>query len=88
MPKVKLPVARGARGRIAATVLLALTLAVGLGARIYESRAPVDPVPVVSPPPVIASPGGPGSFTGQLDRSSVLVGGDGLLKMELVIRGE
>ncbi len=88
MPKVKLPVARGARGRIAATVLLALTLAVGLGARIYERRAPVDPVPVASPPPVIASPGGPVSFTGQLDRSSVLVGGDGLLKMELVIRGE
>ncbi len=54
-----------------AAALFALTLAAGLGARIYE-RPDADPA---SPPPLIASQSGPVSFTGQLDRSSVLAGG-------------
>jgi Ca-activated chloride channel family protein len=75
------------RRLILATVLLAATLAAGAAAHRIDGW--------VAPPPVdpgalsFQAPGsGPVHFSGQLDRGSVLAGSDGIVKMELVLRGD
>lgn len=80
------------RGRFwVAVLLLVLTLGGGVAARIATGSADSSP----SPDPAASgglqfSAGGTGpvSFRGRLDRASLLVGGDGLVNMELAIRGE
>ncbi len=82
---------KATRGRLlGAGTLVLLTALVGAAAR------GTSPVPRPTPPPpttaqFTAPGGGVVSFTGQLDRSAVQVGGDGLVRMELVLaaaRGE
>lgn len=80
----------GRRRWLIAALLLALTLAGGVFARIDGGGPVVAPPP---PPPATsldfnAHGGGPVHFGGRLDRGSVLGGGDGIVNMELVIGGE
>jgi Ca-activated chloride channel family protein len=70
-----------------AVSLLVLTLAVGIAAR----QGPPAPTPTASRTPgakQIQHDQGPVGVTLQLDRTSVMQGTDGLLRMELVLRGE
>jgi Ca-activated chloride channel family protein len=81
----------GRRRWLMAALLLALTLAGGVFARIDGGGSVVAPPP--PPPPATsldfnAHGGGPVHFGGRLDRGSVLGGGDGIVNMELVIGGE
>ncbi|MBW2230068.1 MAG: VWA domain-containing protein [Deltaproteobacteria bacterium] len=72
-----------------AALMLALTAASGVAAR--KLQAPAIAAPWVGTPghaQFSAIGEGPVHFTGRLDRTSVLEGGDGLVKMELVIRGD
>jgi len=76
------------RGRaIALGVLIALTVAGGVAARHLQAPGGA-PSALVGPLQFNAGSGGPVHFSGQLDRSSVLAGGDGIVKLELVIRGD
>jgi len=78
---------RSARARTRRIALLGalvgLTVAVGVAAR----RPPPQP-PVITPPQATAITAGPIQLSAQLDRSSVLRGGDGQLRAELVIAGQ
>lgn len=65
--------------------LLGATLAVGAAA---QHRAAPPPTPPEGPLAFRADASGPVDFSGQLDRTSVLAGGDGIVKLELVMRGE
>jgi Ca-activated chloride channel family protein len=68
---------------LGAAALLALTTVAGAMSR---GGKPTPP-----PPGTLsfsAPDGGPVTFTGQLDRSAVRVGGDGRVRMELVLAGE
>src|SRR3989442_7536002 len=66
-----------------ASILLGLTALAGAAAR--AGRAVVSLLPGGT---TYAAPGGgPVTFTGHLDRTSVLRGGDGLVRMELAIGG-
>jgi Ca-activated chloride channel family protein len=72
-------------------LLLALTLAGGVAARMSVGGPAILPPP--PPPPLTglefdAKGGGPVHFGGRLDRGSVLEDGDGLVNMELVIAGD
>ncbi len=69
-------------------LLLLATLAVGVGLR-HPDVAGSPPPPADPGDLSFRAPGaGPVHFSGQLDRGSVLAGGDGLVTMELVLRGE
>ncbi len=69
-------------------LLLLATLALGIGLR-HPSVAGPNPPPARPGSLLFQAPsGGPVDFSGRLDRGSVLAGGDGLLTMELVLRGE
>ncbi len=69
-------------------LLLLATLAVGVGLR-HPSLEATAPPPADPASLLFRAPGGgPVGFSGRLDRGSVLVGGDGLVTMELVLRGE
>ncbi len=63
-----------------AGALLGLTALAGAAAR--GGRPPVPPAGTAT---YTAPAGGPVTFTGHLDRTSVLRGGDGLVRMELVV---
>jgi len=70
----------------AAATLIALTAFAGAASR-HTSAAPASATTPTPTPPVTfdAPSGGPVSFTGRLDRTAVRVGGDGLVRMELVL---
>src|SRR5260221_9137418 len=65
-----------------AGALLLSTALVGVAAR-GVSRAPA--APLAKAKTTFAAPTGPVSFTGTLDRTAVLLGHDGLARIELVI---
>ena len=68
-----------------AVTLLIVTLGVGMAARQGPPGPTPTPTPGVSP---IRHGVGPVGLSLQLDRHSVLEGGDGLVRVELVLRGE
>ncbi|MCG8590066.1 MAG: VWA domain-containing protein [Proteobacteria bacterium] len=69
-----------------AVALLGLTLAVGLALR---AGARIEPPPTGPTDLHYTAPGsGPVHLSGRLDRGSVLGGGDGLVKLELVLRAD
>ena len=74
---------RQRRRFIAAGALIGLTALAGAATR-HRPSIIIAPSPT-TPPPVTAPTNGPVSFSGQLDRSAVQVGGDGLVRMELVL---
>lgn len=75
------------RGRVwLAAVLLVLTVAGGVAAKMTTGTGPA--VVPVRGTTFHGSGGGPVGLSARLDRSSVLQGSDGLVRMELVIRGE
>lgn len=79
----------GRRRATLLTALLAATLAVGAAAHWRAaSRSPGSPPPTGDALRFHAPGPGPVHFSGELDRGSVLVGGDGRVKMELVMRGD
>jgi Ca-activated chloride channel family protein len=73
-----------------AALLLALTAASGVAAR--KIQGPSHPTPILGGAPGVAqfsaTGTGPVQFTGRLDRTSVLAGSDGIVRMELVITGD
>jgi Ca-activated chloride channel family protein len=80
----------GTRRRVVvAVLLLALTVAGGVGARMAGGGAPIspgdDPGAVLRP---VADPDGSVRLGARVDRTRVLQGGDGLVKLELTITGE
>jgi Ca-activated chloride channel family protein len=84
------PSPRPARTRARRVALLAAlvasTVALGAAARWSRPAAGVDPAPHPTPTPVTSASGaGPVQLSARLDRSSVLRGGDGRLRAELVI---
>lgn len=75
------------RRLVLAVALLAATVAAGAAAHRIDGW--VTPPPGTSGQLHFQAPGGgPVHFSGQLDRGSVLAGSDGLVKMELVLRGD
>jgi Ca-activated chloride channel family protein len=68
---------------IAGALLGATALAGAVAAR----RLPAPPVAHPTKATVTAPASGPVTFTGTLDRTSVLRGGDGIVRMELTMRG-
>ena len=77
----------GRRRLVLAIALLAATLAAGAAAHRIDGG--VLPLPGTPGTLHFQAPGGGAvHFSGQLDRGSVLAGGDGIVKMELVLRGE
>lgn len=73
------------RRLLAAGMLLGLTVFAGAAARgRNDARSVVAPGALTFAAPA----GGPVSFSGHLDRSAVHVGGDGLVRMELVLGAE
>jgi Ca-activated chloride channel family protein len=74
---------RNRRRLVVAGVLVALTVAVGIAARVAAKRGGESP-----PPTIHLGGGGPVHLSAQLDRSAILQGTDGLVRMELLIRGE
>ncbi len=81
----------GRRGRLlVAGTLVLVTAMAGLAAR-GTSIVPALHLPSTAAPGALrytASNAGPVTFSGNLDKSSVLVGGDGLVRMEMLIGGE
>lgn len=77
--------ARGPRRKIFAALALLLGATLALGA---VSRPPERPgiTPPIGPPTCVRS--GPVEMETRLDRTAVMVGGDGLVRMELLLRGE
>jgi Ca-activated chloride channel family protein len=71
--------ARRHRGALLAG-LIALTLSAGVAAKMTHGSNPV--------PPPTTSAGGPVQASAQLDRTSVLEGSDGLVRVELALRGD
>ena len=72
-----------ARGALALGLLVAVTLAASVAARGWrETEKGSHPLPLVAPG------GGPVHFTARLDRTSVLRGADGIVRLELTIRGD
>jgi Ca-activated chloride channel family protein len=72
-----------------AAALVFFTLAGGTAARIAGRATPAPGAPAATPGSVLTAPSnGPVRFTGRLDKTAVLQGGDGLVRMGLVIRGE
>ena len=70
-----------------AAVLLVVTLAVGAAAH-RSSGTPILPPAQAGTLHFQAPGGGPVHFSGQLDRGSVLAGSDGIVRVELVVRGD
>ena len=70
---------RGRRAALVASLLVA-TVALGAAARLASRPDPTSPPPAASADGVV-------SIAAALDRSSVLAGGDGLVRVELVLRG-
>ena len=68
---------------VVAGILIALTIAGGIAARVAATGGGATP-----PTPVQLGAGGPVHVSVELDRDTVLQGTDGLVRMELVIRGE
>ena len=60
--------------------LLALTLSAGVAAKMTHTGEPL--------PPTTSGTLGPVHASAEIDRTSVLQGGDGLVRMELVLRGD
>jgi Ca-activated chloride channel family protein len=79
---------RASRRRLVlAVVLLAATLAAGAAANRIDGW--IELPPASSGQLQFRAPGrGPVHFSGQLDRGSVLAGSDGIVKMELILRGD
>ncbi len=74
---------------LAALTLAGHFLTQGSGATPHIPDVPGGPSPAIPGTVDFASPAGPSvSFTGKLDRRAVLLGGDGLVKMELVLAAE
>lgn len=71
---------RRAQGMIAATLLTATVLAGALAPAVSHPNPPVK-----QPLSVAAPAGGPIRFSGTLDRTAVVRGGDGIVRMELVM---
>jgi Ca-activated chloride channel family protein len=71
-----------ARGALALGLLVAVTLAASVAARGWQTEKGSHPLPLVAPG------GGPVHFTARLDRTSVLRGADGIVRLELAIRGD
>jgi uncharacterized protein YegL len=67
-----------------AASLLAITAAVGIGARAAGDLG----TRASGSPSSFEASSGPFHFSGRLDRGSILQGGDGLVKMELVLRAD
>src|SRR4030095_6781169 len=72
-----------ARSALALGLLLAMTLTAGVAAR---SLSPAGNGSELLPQ--VAPGGGPVHFSARLDRSAVLRGGDGIVRLELAIRGD
>lgn len=81
METPRMPFAR--RRLLAAGILLGLTALAGAAGRNLVAAPAPSPAGRFA-----AAAGGPVTFSGQLDRSAVRVGGDGLVRMELVLAAE
>jgi Ca-activated chloride channel homolog len=74
---------------LAAGALLGLTAIAGVASRGGSAvTSPAAPPSAAGALHFAAPAGGPVTFSGQLDRSAVHVGGDGLVRMELTLAGE
>ena len=73
------------RRRTTALLLLLATALAGAVARAGRGSAAGGAEPAGAPARFTAPGGGPVSFTGRLDRTAVLQGGDGVVRMELVL---
>lgn len=64
--------------------LITLTVSLGVAAKISKT----NPDPGVTPGPAVQTTHGPLAMSAHVDRTSVLMGGDGLVRIELAIRAE
>lgn len=77
---------QGRRNRTAWTISLLLAATLAVGAATQHRRDGVDAIS--SNTFATTGQGFPMALSGQLDRSAVMLGGDGLVRMELVLEGE
>lgn len=73
--------------RVPLLVLAALVTLTLAGHAVMEYRTDV-PISTTGPPQFVAPGGGAVAFTGRLNQSAILVGGDGQILMELILEAE